>query len=634
MAARAGLNPMPDSLWPSWGDTRVTAIVPMASDSYLFDQAGLAKITIPMMAVGGTIDTGTPYDWGVKPAYDYASSAQKSLVTIENAEHPIFMNTCNNLPWLTPDLAYYSWVCFDPVWDKARGIDLINHFTTAFLLDVLKGDRAAHAALAPESGELPRHHLSGTGILAIREHGEGVQLSPMDIRPGYVTTKGIRLMKRLLGFFVIFGLLLLLSLPVSAAAQETVYYPTTAWRTSTPEAQGIDSAQLTNFLGKMATMPDAFHSIVVIRHGYVVLDTSMYPFSSSKPQAFRDTSEPIMVALIGIAIDQGFIKGVDQSIWEFLPKDQIANMNADKAALTIQDFLTHRSGLTFFEGQDFQKYYPLSGNDPSWLQTFLGAKLATKPGTDPVRWFYGDGLVLSAILQKATGMTALDFAQRNLFGPLGITDVTWLADPQGITIGIDEIYLSPMDMAKIAYLYLHNGQWAGQQIVSQGWVQAATSRIACLRSSSGALDTIGYGWTVGSSGQNSFFVQLSQGGEHFGVFPDQDLIFIVTGDAYYHFLADFPNNVLQTIGSAATLPENAEALAALNAQVEALANPAPHNIAALPETFSAISGKTFTLQENAVGWQTLAVDFGAPGAKEATLTLGIDGSTVKLDHRA
>ena len=118
LAARAGLSPMPDGLWPSFGDARVTAILPMASNSYLFDQAGLAKITIPMMAIGGTIDTGTPYNWGVKPAYDYASSAQKSLVTIENAEHPIFMDTCNNLPWVTSELAYYSWVCFEPVWDK------------------------------------------------------------------------------------------------------------------------------------------------------------------------------------------------------------------------------------------------------------------------------------------------------------------------------------------------------------------------------------------------------------------------------------------------------------------------------------------------------------------------------------
>jgi predicted dienelactone hydrolase len=124
----------------------------MAGDSYLFDKAGLAKITIPMMAMGGTADTSTPYEWGVKPAYDYASSAQKALVTINGAEHPIFISLCKNLPWTTKlDSGTYTWLCFDPVWDKSRALDVINHLSTAFLLDVLKGDKDAHKALLPDA---------------------------------------------------------------------------------------------------------------------------------------------------------------------------------------------------------------------------------------------------------------------------------------------------------------------------------------------------------------------------------------------------------------------------------------------------------------------------------------------------
>ena len=149
MAARAGLDAMPEGLWPSFGDPRVTAIIPLAGDSYLFDQAGLAKITIPMMAIGGTADTSTPYEWGSRPAYDNASSAKKVLVTLDGAEHTI-TTSCENLPWLY-DTPFGGWVCFDPVWDKNRGIDLINHFSTAFLLDTLKGDTEAAKALAPEN---------------------------------------------------------------------------------------------------------------------------------------------------------------------------------------------------------------------------------------------------------------------------------------------------------------------------------------------------------------------------------------------------------------------------------------------------------------------------------------------------
>lgn len=153
MAAHAGVDPLPDGLWPSFGDPRVTAIIPMAGDAYLFDQAGLAKITVPMMAIGGTADTGTPYTWGSRPTYDYAASAHKTLVTFTGGEHFI-MASCDSMPWwsATP---FYQWVCFDPVWDKDRSIDLVNHFSTAFLLAELKGDAEAAAALAPENVAFP-----------------------------------------------------------------------------------------------------------------------------------------------------------------------------------------------------------------------------------------------------------------------------------------------------------------------------------------------------------------------------------------------------------------------------------------------------------------------------------------------
>jgi len=150
MAARAGLEAVPEGLWPSFGDPRVTAIIPMAGDSYLFDKAGLSKITTPMMAMGGSADTGTPYEWGTKPSYDYASSEQKALVTFVGAEHMIFSTPCENQPWLS-DHPYHEFFCFDPAWDRNQAQNLIHHFSTAFLLDILKGDKAAHQALLPDA---------------------------------------------------------------------------------------------------------------------------------------------------------------------------------------------------------------------------------------------------------------------------------------------------------------------------------------------------------------------------------------------------------------------------------------------------------------------------------------------------
>lgn len=153
MAKLAGLDPMPEGLWPSWGDPRVKTIVTMAGDSYMFDKAGLAEIKIPVLAIGGTIDDSTPYAWGVRPTYDDISSSQKALVTFENANHYMFLNKCADAPWWL-DFGVF-WFCSDTVWDMDRAHDLINHFTTAHLLDQLKGDKDAHAALAPAAVSFP-----------------------------------------------------------------------------------------------------------------------------------------------------------------------------------------------------------------------------------------------------------------------------------------------------------------------------------------------------------------------------------------------------------------------------------------------------------------------------------------------
>jgi predicted dienelactone hydrolase len=154
MAARAGLENIPEGLWPSFGDPRVKAIIPMAGDSYLFDEAGLSKINIPIMAMGGLADTGTPYDWGAKPAYDYVASNDKILVGFVGGEHMIFTTPCEQQPWMQEHPAY-RFYCLDPVWDRTRALDLVHHFSTAFLLATLKNDQAAHSALLVDAVRFP-----------------------------------------------------------------------------------------------------------------------------------------------------------------------------------------------------------------------------------------------------------------------------------------------------------------------------------------------------------------------------------------------------------------------------------------------------------------------------------------------
>jgi len=146
MAARAGLDSIPDGLWPTFGDPRVDAIVPISSDAFLFDERGLAAIGIPVMAVGGTADTGAPYAWGTLPAYEHASSASKSLVGFVGAEHMVVATPCENMAWIE-DTPLHAMFCGDPAWEKERALDLVHHLSTAFLLDVLTDDSKARAAL-------------------------------------------------------------------------------------------------------------------------------------------------------------------------------------------------------------------------------------------------------------------------------------------------------------------------------------------------------------------------------------------------------------------------------------------------------------------------------------------------------
>ena len=145
MAELAGLKSVPEGLWPAWGDERVDAVVSMAGDAYLFGQTGLAEITVPVMALGGTADTGTPYGWGTQPTYDYVASPKKAKVSFDNAEHMIFASSCDALPWFA-EIGFYEF-CSDAVWDMDRAHDLVNHFATAFLLAELWQDTDAAAAL-------------------------------------------------------------------------------------------------------------------------------------------------------------------------------------------------------------------------------------------------------------------------------------------------------------------------------------------------------------------------------------------------------------------------------------------------------------------------------------------------------
>ena len=160
MAARAGLEEVPDGLWPPMGDPRVKAVISMAGDAYLFDQRGLEQLEVPVMVMGGTVDDGTPYTWGAKLTYDHAASDNKTLVSFPGAGHMLFLDPCENLPWVQ-NSAYRDGICIDAVWDT-RPLDIVAHYSTAFLRDTLNADPEARNSLAGQQPHIDNVEYSTT----------------------------------------------------------------------------------------------------------------------------------------------------------------------------------------------------------------------------------------------------------------------------------------------------------------------------------------------------------------------------------------------------------------------------------------------------------------------------------------
>jgi predicted dienelactone hydrolase len=159
IADLASLASVPPGLWPAWSDPRVDAVVSMAGDAAMFGKAGLAEMTVPVLAIGGTADTDSPFEWGTRLTYAHASSRRKVEVALEGAAHLIFAGDCDRVRRIL-QLVPLGF-CSDPAWDRSRAHDLVKHYVTAFLLSELNGDQAATAALAPAL-----QHLTNVGYRA------------------------------------------------------------------------------------------------------------------------------------------------------------------------------------------------------------------------------------------------------------------------------------------------------------------------------------------------------------------------------------------------------------------------------------------------------------------------------------
>ena len=415
------------------------------------------------------------------------------------------------------------------------------------------------------------------------------------------------------------------SLAVAAPPIAPDYWPTEGWRTTTPEEQGMDSQRLAQAIDYLKEQDDFnIHSLLIIRSGYIVTDAYFHPFAQGSLHDIASVTKSFMSTLIGIAMDKGYIESTEEHVLDFFPERTVANLDANKGAMTLEDLLTMRSGLECIN-QPTEVTLEQMMASPDWVQFALDLPMAAEPGT---RFVYCSPNVhlLSAIIQEATGMSALAFAQEHLFGPLGVSDVIWPPGPQGNNWGWGEMKLGPHDMAKLGYLYLNEGLWDGQQILSSAWVKAATSSVQPV-----SIGYYGYLWWL-TSVPHDLYRADGRGGQTILVLPQQNLVVVTTGGGGRDL-----NRVLETlltahivpaIESATPLPANPDGLASLESKIEDAAAPEkvqPELVPPLPEMARQVAGQTFFLDDNPYGLLSVSLTF--PEDAEAVLSLGFaDGN--------
>jgi CubicO group peptidase (beta-lactamase class C family) len=332
----------------------------------------------------------------------------------------------------------------------------------------------------------------------------------------------------------------------SQVSEERSYWPTDGWRNSTPEEQGMDSNTLSLMLETAIDEEYPYLSILIVRNGYIVFENYSSPYlDADYQQHVHSVTKSFISCLIGIAIDQGIINGVNDTVLEYFPEREIDNRDELKEYMTIEHLLTMTPGFAWDEQTypygDPRNDYTHVYFDQDSLQYILDRPMTAVPGAE---WVYNSGAshLLSGILSSATGQHARDFADENLFTALGIESFQWESAFDRITYGGSGLHLTPRDMAKFGFLYLNNGTWDGQQVVSEDWVLNSTS--IHYDETYYPMDGFGYHWWR----LHDYNVIIAKGryGQLICILPDYDMVVVFTAKTtednphrYFNLLIDY-----------------------------------------------------------------------------------------------
>lgn len=322
-------------------------------------------------------------------------------------------------------------------------------------------------------------------------------------------------------FLLVLGALLLQGCRKEPDHGESPYH----WPLSSPAAQGLDKSKIDAAYRKAREL-GSVDALLVIRNGYLVAEEYYNGNDRNDPHQLWSVTKSFLSALVGIALDKGLINDLDYKVMDYLPEYSYTGMNPRFNDITIRNLLAMRMGID----REQNNLISVVTKD-NWIRETFNLPLLYDPGT---RFSYNSlqSLLLPAIITKASGMTASQFAEEYLTGPMGIDIFSWGSDPQGNTIGGYDLYMTPRQMAVLGYLYLSGGVIDGRRIISQEWIDLSWQKTNLNDGSWGVLTEYNYGfhWWIGKMQGLDLYIAWGMGGQFIFCVPEHDLIVVVTSN--------------------------------------------------------------------------------------------------------
>jgi CubicO group peptidase (beta-lactamase class C family) len=291
-----------------------------------------------------------------------------------------------------------------------------------------------------------------------------------------------------------------------------------------PGRGGFETRPYAQFLDKAGEELEPLKTVIVAHDGEIVAERGYNGQSVTAPTNIKSVSKSIISALVGIAIDKGVLRGVDQKIAPLLKNDLPPDPDPRLNEITIGHLLSMQAGLARTSGRNYGRWV----SSRNWVRAALAQPFVDEPGGSML-YSTGSTHLLSAILSRTTGRSTLALAQEWL-GPLkGFAIASWQRDPQGIYLGGNQMVMSARSLLAFGEVYRNGGKTSdGTQLISADWIERSWQPRTNSRFTGEAY---GYGWFQRVIAGTNVYYAWGYGGQMLYIAPSRGLTVAMTSDA-------------------------------------------------------------------------------------------------------